>query len=341
MEKRLMCANEDSDIVSRVNAWKTEMRKQFHVSDEYDIPMNYGKDNDIDAWIDYCLKRNIIVIKSVRTGSLFVLAGDGSMSSLKDEHEYYQMMSSGYKRSDDGREMGRTESSCIEHFLQITDIVSQSSWHKANKKYQANMNGDGLPRADMPNLEQTVFALLYLRQLIGNKGNDNLFHSACTSYIEHAAQKGKTAFVKKKLEKWDRLLKEKQIFFDLSQDIGSNQELLEVFQYGSFIIHSPERTKSPQACILFRRICNDPHKRMIALLNLNILMRSLFALASSAAELIRKDFALWIQEKKVPEPDIYRQQNVFRWEPLVERTDEPDDRPPRFGEAFNIEISVK
>ena len=335
-----MSAIEDSDIVSRVNAWKTEMRKLFHVPDEYDILMNYGKNNDIEAWINHCSETDTIVIKNMKTGRYFILAGDGSMSSLIDEHEYYQILSSGYKRSDDGCEMSQMESDCIAHFLQITDVVSQSSWRKTKSVYQANMNRDGLERANMPNLEQTVFALLYLRQLIGNKGNDDLFHSACRYYIDHAVQKRKTAFIKKKLEEWDYLLKEKPMFFDLSQDIVSNQELLEIFQYGSFIIHSPERTKSFRACNLFRRICTGPG-RVVSLLNLNILMRNLFALASSVAELIREDFGLWIQEKKVPKPDLFWQQNVFQWEPLVEKSDEPDNQPPQFDWAFNIVISEK
>lgn len=340
MEKRQMSAIEDSDIVSRVNAWKTEMRKQFHVLDEYDILMNYGKNNDIDAWIDHCSKTDTIVIKSMKTGRYFTLAGDGSMSNMIDAHEYYQKMSSGYKRSDDGCEMSQMESDCIAHFLQITDVVSQSSWRKTKPVYQANMNRDGLERASMPNLEQTVFALLYLRQLIGNKGNDDLFHSACKYYIDHAVQKSKTAFVKKKLEEWDHLLKEKPLCVAFLPDIGSNQELLEVFQYGSFIIHSPERTKSSRACNLFRCICTGSGK-IISLWNLNVLMLKSFSLASAVAALIRKDFALWIRERKVPEPDIICQQNLFHWNPVVEKTDEPDDRPPQFGEAFNIKFSVK
>lgn len=335
-----MCTIEDSDIISQVIAWKTEMRKQFHVPDEYDILMNYGKNNDIEAWINHCSKTNTIVIKSMKTGRYFILAGDGSMSNLIGEHEYYQKMSSGYKCSDDGCEMSQMKSDCIAHFLQITDVVSRSSWRKTKPVYQANMNRDGQERANMPNLEQTVFALLYLRQLIGNKGNDDLFHSACAYYIEHAAQKGKTAYMKKKVEEWDHLLKEKPLCVAFLPGIGSNQELLEVFQYGSLIIHSPERTKSSKARKLFMRICTGSGK-VISLWALNVLMLQLFSLASSVAVFIQKDFALWVQEKKIPEPDIFWQENVFQWNPLVEKTDEPDKLPPRFDEAFNIEFSVK
>ena len=335
-----MCDIEDSDLVSRVNAWKTEMRKQFHVPDEYDILMNYRENNDIEAWINHCSKTNTIVIKSMKTGRYFILAEDGSMSSLMEEREYYQKMLSEYKSSDDGCEMSQMESDCIAHFLQITDVVSRSSWRKTKPVYQANMNRDGQERANMPNLEQTVFALLYLRQLIGNKGNDDLFHSACAYYIEHAAQKGKTDYMKKKVEEWDHLLKEEPLCVAFLPGISSNLELLEVFQYGSLIIHSPEKTKSSKARKLFMRICTGSGK-VISLWALNALMLQLFSLASSVAVLIQKDFALWIREKKVPEPDIFWQQNLFRWNPLVEKTDEPDKRPPRFGEAFNIEISVK
>ena len=69
--EKKMCDIEDSDLVSRVNAWKTEMRKQFHVPDEYDILMNYGENNDIDAWIDHCSKTNTICDKKHEDWQIF------------------------------------------------------------------------------------------------------------------------------------------------------------------------------------------------------------------------------------------------------------------------------
>lgn len=323
---------------TRVNAWKAGMREKYHVPEAYEIVMNYGTDADVDKWIAYCERVNAVSATDNVHGGIFWFAKDGEKVYNPTEYEYIYSLSNEYKISADNHGMSQVESDCIAHFLQITAVIKNSSWYRHNALYQADMNGDGLIRADMPNLEQTVFALLYMRQLIGSRGNDDLLNTACKNYIRHSANEYKANYVKQKQKNWNDLLEKKPMHVNLAKIILSAKMLLEVFQYGSLIIHSPNKVKSKEVRNLFRELYLNEKKRIPALWELNFIMKTLFSEASNIALLIKNDFVSWIQDKKVPAPDVMWQQNMFQWNPPVEKKERAENQPPQFGVAYNFEV---
>mgnify|MGYP001044815813 FL=1 len=314
------------------------MRKKYHVPEAYEIVMNYGPDNDIDKWIAYCERVDAVSATDNVHEGIFWFSKDGRKIYNPTEYEYIYSLSSEYRASENNHDMSQVESDCIAHFLQVTAIVMSSSWFRYHSLYQANMNGDGLIRADMPNLEQTVFALLYMRQLIGSKGNDDLLNTACKNYIQHSANKYKADYVEKKRKNWNELLEQKPMRIDLAKIVSSAKMLLEAFQYGSFIIHSPDRVRSKEARDLFNALYQNEKIRVDAVWELNSIMKTLFGEAAQIALLIRNDFAVWIRDKKIPAPNVMWQQNMFQWNPPVEKKERTENQPPQFGVAYNFEM---
>lgn len=322
----------------RVDAWKAGMREKYHVPEAYEIVMIYGPDNNIDKWIAHCECRDAVSATDNVHEGIFWFSKNGRMVYNPTEYEYIYSLSSEYRASENNHDMSQMESDCIAHFLQVTAIVMSSSWFRYHSLYQANMNGDGLIRADMPNLEQTVFALLYMRQLIGSKGNDDLFNTACKNYIRHSANERKADYVEKKRKNWNELLEQKPMRIDLAKIVSSAKMLLAAFQYGSFIIHSPDRVRSKEARDLFNALYQNEKIRVDAVWELNSIMKTLFGEAAQIALLIRNDFAVWIRDKKIPAPNVMWQQNMFQWNPPVEKKERTENQPPQFGVAYNFEI---
>ena len=322
-----------------VEIWKSLMRKKYSVPEEYEILMCYGQNNEIEPWMAFCERQNAAPAVSKTHRGLFWFYEDGHQEYCPSEYEYFYSTQSQYKSSDDGSEMSQIDSDCLAHFLQIVGVIQCSGWHQHNLMLQINMNHDGKIRADMPSLEQTVFALLYMRQLIGNKGNDDLLNTACGIYIRHSSCTAKTTYIEGECQAWNRFLQDAPLNDAVAKIVRSRELLLEIFQYGALIIHSPDRVKNSQVRELFGKLYADKTLRVNALFSLNQVMRQLFADAGNIAVLIQNDFAHWIDDKKVPAPNVMWQQNMFQWNPIIAKAEGSPDEESQFDSAYNIEIS--
>lgn len=323
---------------ARVEKWKKIMREKYSVPQDYEIIMGYGLNNNVDQWIFICEIKKAAPAKHASRGGIFWFFADGHSEYAPTEYEYNYSLKSEYKSSDDGKDMPQEGVDCIAHFLQVGSVIRRSSWYQYRPLYQANMNGDGLERADLPSLEQTVFALLYMRQLIGGRGNDELLKTACDWYIKHAANTEKSEYVEQQKTLWTDYLQKKPSNVELAKIIPDNAALLETFQYGALIIHAPHRVRSQENRNFFKRIFLDESNRVAALWELNFLMKLLFGYAANIAVLIQDDFISWIDSLKIPTPDVVWQQDMFSWEPVIEKKEISKDKSPKFGVAYNVEI---
>ena len=323
---------------ARVEKWKALMREKYLVPGEYEIATLYQANNEIDPWMAYCAAKNAAPAFHRSKQGITWFFEDGHQEYTPSAYEHFYSLNSSYKPADDGQDMSQIESDCFAHFLQIVDVIRRSAWEQHPLVLQSNMNQDGKIRADMPTLEQTVFALLYVRQLIGSKGNDDLLNTVCRLYIRHSSIQTKSIYVEEMRQQWNNFLFSPPMNVELAKIVSSNHLLLEIFQYGALFIHSPDKVKSSQARKLFDTLYLDKSLRVEALFALNGVMKNLFSEAANIAFWIQCDYAQWINDKKIPAPDVMWQQNLFQWNPIVEKKEFRQDEQPQFGSACNVEI---
>lgn len=311
------------DFSRRIEVWKNAMRKKCCVPAEYQIAMPDSDDNDIDSWMAYCGRRNAVLAKRIMDEGAYWFFGDGHKEYCPSQYEYFVSLVSNYKLDKNDKGMSQDESDVIAHFIQVVSVLQNSSWCKKRLVFQSNINGDHLQRGDMPSLEETIFAILYIRQLICDAGNDDLLNTASNFYLKHVADNVKVAYVKERKKEWNHYLKEEPQHVVVAQKISSNWDFIESFAYGALIIHSPHKVTSSNVRAQYKQLYLDKENRTEIIFNLNCVMKELVSMASRIAVLIQNDFVQWINEEKIPKPDVMWQQDMFRWLSVIDKCENP------------------
>jgi hypothetical protein len=160
------------------------------------------------------------------------------------------------------------------------------------------MNQDGRTRANMPDLELTAFALLYIRQLIDS--HDDLIKIACNIYCRFCSNVKKRDYIKALKETLTEYLNESPRLVRLAGLVQSNMELIEVFQYGALIMHQPDNINDPKVRNIFKTIYLRGNERVQYIFELNNVLKQIVCQASSIAIFIQKDFGTWIADELPP-----------------------------------------
>ena len=330
---------EGGELHERVAHWKAAIREKYNVPEEYEIIMcYYGESNDIEHWIANCEQMNRVLVKdaSERTFARYL---EGEMQYMPSKKEYLYKLSNPFCM--EHGKMTQHDSDRLGHFLQVITILHKSNWFNYKNKLQLNMNKDGKIRADMPELELTAFALLYIRQLIDS--NDDLIKIACNIYCRFCSNIEKREYIKSLKENLIKYLNEPPSFIPLTKLVQSNIELIEVFQYGALIMHQPDNINDPKVRDIFKTMYLRGDERVQYIFELNNVLKQVVCQASSIAVFIQKDFGIWIAEDKVLAPDVMWQNNMFTWDNLVEKKANNDNvsSKPVFGVPYNVEFIEK
>jgi len=320
----------------RERFWKECMGKRYSIPDGYEVVMFYGENNDIDHWIATCEQRDRIVVKDAND-RFFSLGKDGKLDYMPTKEEHIYSLKNDYAKSRQGEDLTQIESDIIAHFIQVVGIVQKSAWYKHESTLQFNMNFDGKYRASMPSLEQVIFALLYIRQLIDD--HDNLVNRAASIYKEHSSENVKIKFIRERQRQLESFLKGKPMSVSVAEVVKDNETLVQAFQYGALILHGPENVNNMELREIFKAMYLNKERKAEYIHSLDFTLRNILSLASTISFFIYKDFAEWIAEKKVPAPDVMWQNTMFTWEPIVEAKQPDKNEPPVFGVAYNVEIT--
>lgn len=311
---------EGGKLHERVARWKDAMRDKYNVPDEYEIIMcYYGESNDIDHWIANCEQMNRVLVKDT-SERIFARYLDEEMQYMPSKEEYLYKLSNplcvnhGIMMQQDSDKLG--------HFLQVVTVLQKSNWFKYENKLQLN---GGTTQTNMPDLELTAFALLYIRQLIDS--HDNLIKIACNIYCRFCSNVKKRDYVKTLKETLTEYLNAPPCYVGGAGLVQSNMELIEVFQYGALIMHQPDNINDPKMRNIFKTIYLSGNERVQYIFELNNVLKQIVCLASSIAIFIEKDFGTWIVDNKVPEPDVMWQINMFSWNSLGKEKDNNENIP--------------
>ena len=325
---------QNDNSCERIDTWKTLMQEKFTIPDGYEFAVLYDENGSPDSLISHCEAMHCIILKD-KNGQFFRCYEDGYMERMITMEKYIYNLNNPYKQDSAGNEMTQQESDIIAHFIQLVQVIQNSSWHKNKPILQYNMNGDGLARGDFPSLELTVFALLYIRQLIDD--HDNMIKKAVNIFKKHSSNSEKQDFLKNKVREINDFLQEAPNQSITQNFATTNKELIEIFQYGTLILHGPQNIKKDELRKKVNEIYLHKDKLPFILFSLNDIILQILSKASKISYFIYRDVALWISENKIPAPDVMWQQSIFEWEPLVEKK-EVNNEPPKFGVAYNVEI---
>ena len=306
--------NKDIKIIKRVNAWKKEMRKKYAIPGEYEICMNYshgGLDNNIEGYIQHCGEVDKLLLK--KSDESLWWFEKGKIHPVITREQYIYNIKSNIKNN---ANFEQKHSDLFAHFIQIVDILQNSTWNKSQCTHQYNMNKDGLSRGDMPTLEQTVFALTYIRQLISNK--DRLFNKACDNYMRFIDSSDKIHYIKQLKDGFNKYLREKPMHISLLNYVKDNLELIDTFLYGALIIHGTNNV-SIKHRERFKQLYMDEKNKEQYIFALNITLKHILSMASEIGVFIHKDFSRWINENLIPKPDVFWQKTMFTWLPLQKK----------------------
>ena len=241
----------------------------------------------------------------------------------------------------DSVKLTQKDSDLFAHFIQIVGILQRSSWYKAPTVIQYNMNHDGKTRGNMPILEQTAFALVYVRQLISTQ--DCMFNKACNQYKKFMDNQCKIEYVKEIQKKFNKYLKEESSFIPLRQYVNNHQQLIDAFLYGALILHGSNNPKSKlEDRERYKQMYMDKKYKDHYIFELNNTLKQVISMASTIGVLLQRDFGNWIQAGNIPKPDVFWQETMFSWLATVEEhnDNQSKDNKPVFDKPYNVEIST-
>jgi hypothetical protein len=200
----------------------------------------------------------------------------------------------------------------IYHLLQVLMILQKSEWYNWQTKHKEC--GDGSQQADLPPLEHAVFALIYIRHLIGG---DNVFRNACKTYMRFVDNDSKNKYIKEQLQAFNNHLNNcNDIPIDIAEQINSVEELLNVMMYGTLILHAPSNVEQKYR---EKYAQLSGHKNRVSFLwGIDFVMRQIFVLISGACNVFYTDLEDWVNEGLIPKPTINYQTEFFSWEPIEE-----------------------
>jgi len=349
-----MTDNKPYDIHTRVELWQTEMREKYNISDKYEILMNYGysdSDDDtvknVEAYIKHCDEWNTLLLKKIVDGSLWwfqLVRGEGKIFKAITREEHLSSLDSGIEREEF---FTQEVSDLFAHFIQIICVLQRSEWYKmvVNGSLQLNMNHDGKTRASMPSLELTVFALVYIRQLISTA--DNIVNRSCKQYkcfIENTQKRNYIAELQKNFNHYlNDDLATMSHYTLLAERVQNNREFIEAFFYGALIIHGDNNPKDKN-CEHYKSLyLAGEKKRPRFIWELNNTVLRVLENATKIAVLLQKDFAKWKEEGVAPKSNVFWQETMFSWLPVVDKknTEEIEKKEPVFGEAYDVQTSYK
>lgn len=160
--------------------------------------------------------------------------------------------------------------------------------------------------ADLPNLEQTTFALVYFRQLIGS---DALLKHAIEYFNKHSQSS--------MINQADKLMDEAPNMFDLRSHVPDNRTFLEAFFYGAKIIHKEPNKKNAQKLNgAYMGMYLDKKRVPLFMFDLHFLLLNILSIVSEAAVEIQRHLGHWINEGKAPKPNVFRLRNMFEYLPI-------------------------
>ena len=194
------------------------------------------------------------------------------------------------------------DSDVLAHFIQVDSQIRKSRWYQSDCRFTSV--GGKLTECEFPAFEEFVFAAVYFRQLVAKR--DQLFQEAVKVYCDFMEPGVRTFWTQTELQAFNHSWKSAAFMLPAY----TPEELFEAFMYGASLLHTvPREGDSKQA--RFIAIC-DHEPRQKVLFAMNGSLRILMKHVGNVATVIYRDYSHWLQDYKLPAPDIRWHENLFR-----------------------------
>ena len=299
---------DETDIRDKAELWKTSIRAKYNIEDKYEIAFIYS--NPV-GYMETEEKLNKFLLIDKKNQLWCYEDGKIYMPITREQHIHRPEASP--MRDIKGIKQWHVD--LFGHFIQVNTVLQHSKWFKHPPRFQYNMNSDGQERGDMPSLEDTVFAMIYVRQFTGK---DNLLVRTCKEYMRFIDDSERRNYVKERKKEFEDFLKESPRCVPVSKHVNSNLNLLNAFLYGAMIVHGPKESDQKYKDN-YEKIYMDKSRRVETIFELNDVMHQIVSISSGVASLLYKDFADWQSKGLVPAPNVFWQHTIFSWEPTIEK----------------------
>jgi hypothetical protein len=190
-------------------------------------------------------------------------------------------------------------------FLQIVKFIYNSNWLRTGLSISCISFDPNIESISQPSVENTCSVLVFFRQIYSSK--DKLFENACRFYIEHSDNVLKTGWITERMNVFNELLKRPPFPFNITE--YSTKEFIDVFLYGSGLIHPIRGNLKPQNKL--RDLINKYGKEKVAF-TIHSCFRQLLGYSIDIYHVIKRDFGYWINEKGLTSPNIIDVYDLFK-----------------------------
>lgn len=294
-----------------IEEWKSRVKRERDIPEEYDVVINYSHEGVKEAdeiARDYMAECDQLAryMLTAGDGQVFWWQNDQIFPAITKEQHIHSLEA---ELVTERGAFTQEHSDALARFMQVVAILSRSSWQKNFGDICVKQCG-GSTKANLPSLEDTTYALLWIRQLVST-GNDNLINKAAGCYGRFTTGP-RQLYCKERQRAVNELLADNP-WQRGNNPANTNREFLEAFWYGAGIIHAPGDSPAHDN---YKAIYLERHNKELILHDLHFLLQQILQIVSEIEFLIRKDYARWIHEGQAPRPEVHWLETMFSWEEL-------------------------
>lgn len=194
------------------------------------------------------------------------------------------------------------DSDILAHFAQVNSQIQNSRWFKSEIRYK--MQDEKLLDYSFPDIEDFVFAAVYIRQLIAE--NDSLLDDAIKRYCQHVDCPIRPSWVRYELMAFNATLNQ----CALNLPVCTVRELFDAFMYGAGLLHKIPKVGNHRRVRFLEIYDNQPKQKLFYSLNMSL--KLLMNHVNRVSAVIYRDYSNWLQDYELPSPDTRWHDQLFK-----------------------------
>jgi len=210
------------------------------------------------------------------------------------------------------------DSDILAHLIQVQSQIQQSNWNKSEIRFESQA-GELLDHS-FPQLEEFVFAAVYVRQLIADK--DRLLEDAVTRFCKFADCPIRPRWLAHELNSFKNVVSGNAFMVPGY----TAREVFDAFMYGAGLLHKIPRVEDPKRQRFLELYDKQPRHKL--LYSLNMSMKLMMNHVGAVSVVIYRDFSNWLHDYNLPLPDTRWHSQLFTIRPHAQGK---SNTPPSTG----------
>ena len=182
------------------------------------------------------------------------------------------------------------------NFIQVVGLIYRSSW--ARKKSSMTSSMGSVVQCDFPPVENMCAVLTLFRQLYAK---DALLENACNVYKKHCNNDIKKNWIDVCIDRFKQNLDSEQAFLSLKG--CTMKDLLEVFLYGTGLVHSASERNRNNRNKLSELVKEHGREKMVMAVNSSFW--TVLKYAGDIFHVVNQDYRHWTEQERCAKSDMF------------------------------------